>query len=67
MPVDTSTANASDGVASLRNYANNAGCSMEQIFSPISINKTLGPNDVTPGFRPNFPENNAKGALFSRE
>ena len=66
MVVDVSTASASDGVASFLNYSNNAGCSMEQIFTPLSINKTLGPNDVTPGFRPNFPENNSKGP-FGKE
>jgi len=60
MTVETSTASATDGVNSAaKSPANSAGCSIEQILTPINISK-LG-NGPTPGFRPPFSSDNEDG------
>ena len=50
--IDTAMSQAGDATAAIyRNFQNSAGCSMEQIFTPVAINKSG--NAPTPGFRPN--------------
>lgn len=60
MVVEVATSTASDATAaSLSNFSQSAGCSMEQIFTPVSIRKGgVGP---TPGFRPPASPLNATG------
>lgn len=60
MTVEVASSTASDATAaSLSNFSQSAGCSMEQIFTPVSIQKGgVGP---TPGFRPPFPSDNQQG------
>lgn len=65
MPVETSTSQASDATHSAaRNFSQSAGCSMEQVFTPISIMK--GAISPTPGFRPPFASQNEVGFFGSR-
>lgn len=60
MTVETSSATASDAVNSAgRTPANSAGCSIEQILTPININKSGG--GPTPGFRPPYASQNSDG------
>jgi len=60
MVVEVSSSKASDGThSSLRNFSQSAGCSMEQVFTPISIMK--GAISPTPGFRPPFASQNEIG------
>jgi len=60
MTVETSTATAEDGVNSAaKQPANSAGCSVEQILTPISINKSG--DSPTPGFKPPFSSVNEDG------
>jgi hypothetical protein len=63
MTVEVASSTASDATAaSLSNFSQSAGCSMEQIFTPVSIQKGgVGP---TPGFRPPVPAYNSNG-LFA--
>jgi len=62
--IDTAMSEAEDATAAIfRNLENSAGCSMEQIFSPLSINKSGDSNQ--PGFRPNVSLGNDQG-LFSQ-
>lgn len=42
-------------------YNTSAGCSMEQIFTPVSIVANMDGQEETPGFRPNFEETNSRG------
>lgn len=60
MVVEANTSSSSDATHSAaRNFSQSAGCSMEQIFTPISIVKgSIGP---TPGFRPPFASQNEIG------
>lgn len=54
--VETSMPTASDAAAStVRHYSQSAGCSMEQIFSPINIPRTRDAGSPTPGFMPIAP------------
>jgi hypothetical protein len=63
--IDTAMSQAEDATAAIfRNLENSAGCSMEQIFSPVSIFKDG--NSLPPGFRPNVTLGNDFG-LFSEE
>jgi hypothetical protein len=63
--LDTSASHVEDAAAAIvRNFPNSAGCSMEQIFSPVSIFKDG--NSLPPGFRPNVSLGNDIG-LFSEE
>lgn len=63
MTVEVASSTASDATAaSLSNFSQSAGCSMEQVFTPVSIQKGgVGP---TPGFRPPFPSYNQDGAFL---
>ena len=62
MPLNSSTSTAEDGTASsVRNYSQSAGCSTEQILTPVSIRKLKSPSDATPGFRPAFSSMNEQG------
>ena len=62
--IDTAMSEAEDATAAIfRNLENSAGCSMEQIFSPLSISKSGNSNQ--PGFRPNVSLGNDQG-LFSQ-
>ena len=54
-PLKTATA------SSTRNYSQSAGCSTEQILTPVSIRKIKSSNDDTPGFRPAFSSQNEYG------
>lgn len=54
--IETSMSKADDAAASTaRNYNQSAGCSMEQIFSPINIPRTRDAGSPTPGFMPIAP------------
>lgn len=62
MVVNSSTSTAEDGTASsARNYSQSAGCSTEQILTPVSIKKIKSSSDATPGFRPAFSSENEQG------
>ena len=55
MVVETTASTVSDAATSaIRSYGFSAGCSMEQIFSPVRITKNLS-SSATPGFRAPFP------------
>lgn len=63
--IDSAMSKADDAAASIfRDFGNSAGCSMEQIFTPLSIYKDG--NSPTPGFRPNVNLGNDRG-LFSQQ
>lgn len=63
--LDTAFSKADDATVAInRDYGSSAGCSMEQIFSPIAINKNG--NAPTPGFKP--PVNLGDGlGLFAQQ
>lgn len=62
--LDTAFSKADDAVVAVnRNYANSAGCSIEQIFTPLSISKNG--DTPTPGFRSPVNLGNEEG-LFGR-
>ena len=62
MAVQTSGSTAEDGTASsVRNFSQSAGCSTEQILTPVSIKKLKSSSDPTPGFRPAFSSMNEDG------
>lgn len=62
--LDTAFSKADDAVVAVnRDYANSAGCSIEQIFTPLSITKDG--NAPTPGFRPPINIGSANG-LFEQ-
>lgn len=62
MVVNSSTSTAEDGTASsVRNYSQSAGCSTEQILTPVSIKKIKTSSDATPGFRPAYSSANETG------
>jgi len=63
--LDAAMSQAEDATAAIyRNFQNSAGCSVEQIFTPLSIFKNG--NSPTPGFRPNVSLQNDRG-LFSQQ
>jgi hypothetical protein len=63
--IDAAMSQAEDATAAIyRNLENSAGCSVEQIFTPLSINKSGNSNQ--PGFRPNVSLGNDRG-LFSEQ
>ena len=60
MVVESSSSTATDATASAaRNFSQSAGCSMEQIFTPIAIVK--GQISPTPGFAPPYIPQNEDG------
>ena len=71
MVVEVASSTASDATsASIENFSQSAGCSMEQIFTPINIPKFNllitqegyeGGGFPTPGFRPPYPAFNQNG------
>lgn len=63
--IDSAFSQAEDATAAIfRNLDSSAGCSMEQIFSPLSINKNGNSNQ--PGFRPNVNLGGDQG-LYSQQ
>jgi len=62
--IDTAMSQAEDATAAIfRNFENSAGCSMEQIFSPVSIRKSGFAQQ--PGFRPPFNVNRNENGRFN--
>jgi len=63
--IDAAMSQAEDATAAIyRNLESSAGCSVEQIFTPLAISKSG--DSIQPGFRPNVNIGNDQG-LFSQQ